>query len=723
MVVAVWSAPLATLIAVAVNAATEVEGGWPGPLGWIQAHPWRWAAGLTLLAALTTFVASRWQPGAQDVGDPGEHRAMAPGTPTAAALSGTGVVGRITGDTVDVARTIPEPPLPTSPPPVFNLPGRNPDFTGREDLLREVEAGLDAGPVAVVAVRGMGGIGKTQLALEVAHRGWAAGRYEVAWWVRAESPLTVAEDLAALAPGLGVPVVADQEAVVAGVRAELARRDRWLVVFDNAPDAAAVREWLPSGPGHVLVTSRSLEWRGLAGVALRLAQFTPAESAEFLTRRTGQSNPAVRELAQELGFLPLALAQAAAYMERHDGLSAERYLALLRDRRNAGRLLAQGLDGYPASVATTWLMHFEWLAEHAPAALQLLRFCAFLDPDDINLGLLLSTPAPDGPAGELWRACRSPLDLEQVVGDLLSTALVTRVADDRVRMHRLVGEVTRHQLAASGADRYDSWAVLTVAVLSTAVPDGPSEPAAWPVMLDLAPHLAAATELAPAAAATATALTQLGQYLAGRGEFTAARARLRRALTINEAVHGPDHPETAVALGSLGLVERELGEPAAARAHLRRALAVFEAEYGPDHPQVAITLGNLATVEHELGEPTAARAGLQRALAISEASFGPDHPQAAVILGTLGIVEHELGEQTAAIATLRRALAVNEAVYGPDHPKVAVTLGNLGIVEHELGEQAAIATLRRALSILEAAYGPDHPHAVATRDNLRSIEA
>ncbi|WP_460504235.1 FxSxx-COOH system tetratricopeptide repeat protein, partial [Catellatospora paridis] len=562
---------MATIVAVAVNAGTETKGAWPGPLAWVQAEPWWWVVGATVAAALGTFAVFWWELRTEEDDDANEPAAVREDGPRVAVSGGSvGVAaGQISGGSVTINQTIHQPPEPPSvPSPVFNLPARNPDFSGREDLLRQVEQGLAAGPVAVVAVKGMGGIGKTQIALEVAHRGWAMGRYEVAWWVRAESALTIAEDLAALGPGLDVPVVADQEQVVAGVRAELAERGRWLVVFDNAVDADSVRAWLPTGPGHVLVTSRWLDWRGLAAVSLSVEQFTPQESGVYLTQQTGETGPQVAELAKLLGHLPLALAQAAAYMAQHGGLSVSRYLELFRDRQAAGALLAHGLGGYPASVATTWLIHYGWLAERSPAALQLLRLCAFLDPDDINLSLLLSRPESlaEDVAGDLRQACGSQFGREQVIGALIGTALAIRVDDDRVRVHRLVGEVTRHQLTALDTDQHDRWASQAIELLNELAPERSWEPAMWPVMADLAAHVTTAAATAAENPATANALGTLGSYLYGRAEYASARTTLQRALAIKEAVYGPDHPQVATTLGNLGVVEQQLGELATARA-------------------------------------------------------------------------------------------------------------------------------------------------------------
>ena len=210
----------------------------------------------------------------------------------------------------------PEPRFPGSLPPIWNVPhGRNPNFTGRAELLTHLYGSLHAGQTTVLrqALRGLGGVGKTQLALEYAYR--HAADYSVVWWVPSEtSPATV---YAELCRELGLPEAAasESEVRVQAAKRWLERHAGWLLVFDNATEPEAIRHYLPQGSsGHVIITSRFTDWREIAH-DLMVEVFERRESVEFLKRRTGQSDDqAANNLAEVLGDLPLALSQAAAYI-------------------------------------------------------------------------------------------------------------------------------------------------------------------------------------------------------------------------------------------------------------------------------------------------------------------------------------------------------------------------------------------------------------------------
>ena len=551
--------------------------------------------------------------------------------------------------------------------------------------------------MAVVAVRGLGGMGKSQVALEYAHRMREAGRYRVAGWVRADSAVTAAEDLAAMAPLLGLPANAPVGEVAGSVVAALASRRDWLVVFDNAQVPGDLAGMLPGGGGHVLITSRNRAWSGVAA-QLDLEVFSRAESMAFLCKRSGRSEPeAAAELAAELGDLPLALAQAAAYIDAR-AVTISGYLALYRDPVLARRLRDEGLDSgeYPASVARTWLLTFRQLSGDRPAAVELLRLCAFLDPDDIDLEVLAAGAAEAGAV--LAAALGDRMQRAETSGALARASLVAATAEGRLQVHRLVQAVTRDQL---DEDQAAAWSERALSLVAAAFPGKPEDHRSWPVGANVAPHVeavAAHTACYPdLAVERGRLLGRLGIYLGASAQFRAALSVVERALAIFEAAHGPDHREVAITLTNLGTIQRRLGELAAGRITMERALAIKEAAFGPDHPQVASTLTSLGIIQRQLGELPAARTTMERALAIFQAAFGPDHPQVASTLTSLGMIQWQLGELAAA-RTLERALAIKEAAHGPDHPLVASTLTNLAIIQQQLGELSAARTnLERAL--------------------------
>jgi tetratricopeptide (TPR) repeat protein len=543
-----------------------------------------------------------------------------------------------------------QPPFPGAGPAVSNLPPRNPNFTGRAGLLAALNEQLEAGGTAgLVAAHGLGGVGKTQLALEYAHR--HAHEYELVWWVTADATSPIVTGVGELAPRLGLPVETELGATAAKVVEALRRRAGWLLVFDNAEDPAVVGRFLPAGSGgHVLVTSRNPAF-GQLGAKVDVDILPAEEAVAFLLARSGDNDRvAAGELAAELGGLPLALAQAAAYCEQ-TSLDLAGYLARYRTRRR--ELLARGtLVGYPATVATTWRLNLEAVQASAPAAVELLRLCAFLAPDAIPLELLAAAPAvlPDA----LARVAADELATDELVAALHRFSLVRR---DRsgLAVHRLVQAVVRDSMEAGPAGQ---WAGRAVRLLLAALPEDPQDPAGWPRYAALlahaqtAAHHAQAGTIAPAA--TVELLHLVGAYLWSRAELAAARATLQQALAIIRATDGPDHPNAAAILHTLGLVLRDLGDLAGARKRLELALAINKAAYGPDHPAVAGDLADLGGVLEELGDLAGAYRCQKRALAAFEAAHGTDHPDVAITLASLGNLLRKRGKLADARLELTR---------------------------------------------------------------------
>jgi hypothetical protein len=287
-----------------------------------------------------------------------------------------------------------EPRLPSALHPVWKVPyPRNWAFTGRQELLEELSAGLGGGTATAItqAIAGLGGVGKTSLAVEFAYR--QRGAFDVVWWVRAEEPATLTSDFTALAGALNLPeqTQTDPAVVVAALHRWLADHGRWLLVFDNVTRPEDVASLLPQGgTGQVLVTSRWAAW-GEWAEPLRLEVLTRDEAVAFVRKRTGSSDEEMAAaLAEALRDLPLALAEATAYIEETQ-VGLEGYLQLVQER--AVELF--GLDqpvGAERRVATVWSLSLERVREEAPAAEAFLQLCAFLAPDDIPEPYRASTP-------------------------------------------------------------------------------------------------------------------------------------------------------------------------------------------------------------------------------------------------------------------------------------------------------------------------------------------
>ena len=618
-----------------------------------------------------------------------------------------------------------EPAFPGALPPGFKVPlRRNPNFTGREALLDALREALTSGKAAALtqAIHGLGGVGKTQLALEYAYR--HAADYRLVGWVRSEEAVRRASDYAALAAALGLPEkdAQDQDAIIQAVRACLETRGDWLLVFDNAPAPQALGEYLPRNPaGHVVVTSRYAAWRGVAK-PLEVPRFPRPESVKFLLERTGSEDAdAADAVADALGDLPLALEQAGAYAgETEITLSA--YLDLFRKRE--AEMLARGKPSqeYPETVATTWLMAMEAARKKCPAAGDLLNLCAQVAPDDIPLDLL-AEKAHTLPA-RLRKAAEDPLKRNKAVAALRAYSLCQVGREARtLSVHRLVQAVSRDRLDAKGRKR---WAGAAVEVVNAAFPQKSQDVRTWDACARLLPHALAAGEraeaLGAAREATGRALNQAGLYLKGRARFAEAKACFERAIKIDEATVGPDHPDVANCVNNLGCVLEAQGDLAGAKKCFERAIEIGEATVGSDHPDVATRVNNLGIVLWAQGDLAGAKKCIERAIGIDEKAYGKDHPEVAIRVSNLGLVLKAQGDLAGAKKCYERAIAIDEKAYGPDHPNVATGVNNLGTVLKAQGDLAGAKTcFERALAIDEKAYGPDHPNVARDVSNLGRV--
>jgi hypothetical protein len=308
--------------------------------------------------------------------------------------------------------------------------GRN--LAARDDVLAELGSALARRGVAPLC--GLGGTGKSKLAIEYAHRN--AGAYDTVYLVHGESPETMEADLVSLATELRLPEHdhPDVSRAIATTRSRLGRRGRWLLIFDDVREPSDVEAFLPSVAqgGHIIMTSRNPIWRGLTTVNVRGVE--RAESVSFLLRRTGETDAESADaLAEELGDLPLALAQAGAYIEETGRPLAE-YLALFRQRPAA---LLERPVSFPTTVATAWESSLAAVFSNQPAA-ELLSLCAFLPMNAIPRQALSDY---------------DPLALDDAIATLRLHSLID-VRPHAISVHRLVKIVVRNQLRRDDRRRW-----------------------------------------------------------------------------------------------------------------------------------------------------------------------------------------------------------------------------------------------------------------------------
>jgi hypothetical protein len=447
-------------------------------------------------------------------------------------------------------------------------------FLGRTSLLDELHRELHgkAASTTVVAAYGLGGVGKTALA--VAYVSQYRADYSVVGWISAESPPMIAAGLANLAPSLGVEVSHDQDAIVTEVLAELSRRSGWLLIFDNAEDPRQfVRPPFGDGRGHILVTSRNPAWDSLA-TTIEVDTLDEEAAAQLLLARTGAKDEvAAGELARILGCLPLALTQAAAYIAETPGCDLSGYLE--RYRQASAPLLAESspLD-YPAPVAVTWQLNISALRKSDPLAEKLLKLCAFLAPSVIPLDLFRGDP--QFLPRQLRSASSDRLRLDGLLRSLYRYSLVGR-HQDGIRVHQLVQAVTRDRLNRHQRRTWAKIALKRVSYVFRSIADDPQH---WWLAATLVAHALMVAELIPSGRrkqlAAARLLTEAGSFLRRQGKLAEARKTLEQALTILERCYGPTHPEVAGVLNGLGDVVRDLRDLPASWRLLTRALQILE---------------------------------------------------------------------------------------------------------------------------------------------------
>jgi hypothetical protein len=351
--------------------------------------------------------------------------------------------------------------------PVWNVPHiRNPNFTGREDTLSELRLALTSGEPAAwkQAITGMGGMGKTQLAVEYIYR--HKPDYRVIWWIRSEEPATMAADYASLAASLDLPEkdFTDQSETIRAVKRWLEHNSGWLLIFDNAHDPSAIRDHIPQGgAGHIITTSRNPDW-GSAARVLPVKEFDRVDSIEFLLRRTGQDDEkAADALAGELGDLPMALEQAGAYIET-TGTTFTDYQELFRSRRKELEEDESTPPDYPDSVANTWSLAMEAVSKESKEAADLLNLCAFLDLDEIPLEMLREgaehIPEP------LASIVTDRLAMDQAIEVLQRHSLID-ASSESISVNRVVQAAVRDRMS-EGDEKM--WAETAIRLLSAAAP-------------------------------------------------------------------------------------------------------------------------------------------------------------------------------------------------------------------------------------------------------------
>ncbi|MFC9250061.1 tetratricopeptide repeat protein [Amycolatopsis thailandensis] len=615
--------------------------------------------------------------------------------------------------------TITQTPLPAiesvpAAPGLSRIPLDTPLFVGRADELDHLDEVLsESGRATLVAVHGLGGVGKSTLAARFAHR--HAERFGFRWWITADSPAAIDTGLADLAETLQ-PSIADlpiEQRSALGVR-WLATHDDWLLVLDNVTspqDVAGVLSRVRTGT--VVITSRQRSgWRAMETVPVDV--LAEDEAVRLLTRIVRSDWPEAElagadRLCRELGWLPLAVEQASAYLAQ-TRTSSTTYLELLaRFPARAFTATAESGDAQ-RTMARVWHVTLDRLTD-TPAAGRVLRQLAWYAPDGIPRDLLA------GAVGEP--------ELSEALGRLAAYSMIT-LTGDTVAVHRLVQAVTRtpdladpHRQPADIATARNSTATILATALSTL---DPLTPAGWPVYRKVLPHARALLEHTnPDTDTTQTSflLNELGRYLKGQGNVGTAISYYARASDSYQRLNGPDHRNTLTSRHNLALAYRAAGDLCRAIPLHEATLADRERVLGRDHPDTLRSRDALAGAYESAGDLGRAIPLYEATLADRERVLGPDHPDTLTSRDALAGAYRAAGDLGRAIPLYEATLADRERVLGPDHPDTLRSRNALAGAYRAAGDLGrAIPLYEATLADSERVLGPDHPDTLRSRNAL-----
>ncbi|MCX5357841.1 FxSxx-COOH system tetratricopeptide repeat protein [Streptomyces sp. NBC_00124] len=603
------------------------------------------------------------------------------------------------------------PRLPGSLPRVWNAPAQNAAFTGRDGMVVQLREALTSGQrVAVQALHGRGGVGKTQLAIEYTHR--FAGEYELVWWVASEDPTLIPDQLAALALHTGAaPTGTPSADAVSGLLAELRTRSRWLLVFDNAEDPGALAPFLPGGPGHVLITSRNPHWHTHA-VPLDIDTLSRTESVALLRAQGAVlTDTDADDIAATLDDLPLPLAQAAALLTR--GLSA----ADLKEElaANLVQVMAQAHPpGYPTALAAQVRLTRTRLEAHHPGAGAVVDALALLAPEPFPLTACAGR-LPDQASNFLKEAVGSRLGAVGAVEAVARHGLA-RVQGGTLQLHRLTQEMLKGQMTDQEHDRARADAE---ALVTAAYPGDSSEPRFWPAWQVLLPH---ALALDPARLTTSRGRFVLGRacwYLMDRAQAGPARERLQRLYDSCLQQLGADHEDALRAANRLARAYADTQDHERARALDDDTLARRRRLYGDDHPDTLVSARNLAVRLWALGRHEEALALDEKTLETRRRVSGLEHPETLLTAAGLAVELADVGRVEEAVVLGEETLEVQRRVLGSDHPDTLLTAYNIANRLAEVGRVGdAVVLGEETLEARRRVLGLEHPETLRTAHNL-----
>jgi tetratricopeptide (TPR) repeat protein len=599
------------------------------------------------------------------------------------------------------------------------VPSRNPRFTGRVDLINKLHhmlvTGTERAALLPHTLHGLGGVGKTQLAIEYVYK--FAHEYDLICWLPAHDLTQVRSSLVELGNAMELPENSNVTRAVTAVLDALSTRAvyrRWLLVFDNADNPEDLQPYLPYPTGHVLVTSRNADWSELAKPFV-IDVFTRPESIDCLRQRVPTiSDEDANKLAERLGDLPLALDTAGAW-QAATGMPVSEYLRLFEDQFL--RLTEFPPPGdYPTPVGATYALTLDRLREQAPGAAQLLDVCAFFGPEPISVNLLWDGRQADLPA-PLAETLRDEIQLRRALQDIGRYALA-RVdpVNDQLTVHRLVQVVLRSRL--DDAERRQTQ-LAAQRILFSANPGAPDRMSNWPRHAELSPHILAAELLDVEDDRVRTVVLDQIRYRWVRGDYEGSMDLGRRTVERWRELWGDDDVLTLIARRHLAVALRTLGFYREARGHAEQTLTKFRELLGDDHQHTLVTADAVSWDRRTSGKYQEARELDEDNLTRLRRGLGDEHPMTLKATNNFAIDLRWLGDFGRAREVDEDSVRLRRLVYGEEDRNTQLAIASLARDHYGLGHYArGLEMQERALTIQRRLFEPDNAEVLAETRNL-----
>ena len=611
---------------------------------------------------------------------------------------------------------------PDKPPfPFHNFPFKqNSFFEGREAQIKHIRKQFGAKRIVSLTqtMTGTGGVGKTQIALEYAYR--FAPEYDTIWWLGAETPQSLLGAAFAFLGRKKLPEICEHDAVVRGTfTAWFEQNERWLLIFDNVDNFEAVTPYLPkNNNGNVLITTRLQ--RGFIGEKVDIAVFGEDEAVAFLLHRAQRDNPdGAAKLAERLGYLPLALEQAAAYLANKKKMTFSDYLVLLDKYGLNVFEHNEEITDYKLPVTATWQISLEKI--EMDSARQLLNLIAYFACERIPLSLFVKhadcLPEP------LRSDIQHPLKREDIIDELTRYSLVksedTDDGDCELSLHRLLQEVILSNTTDGEAYLKCCLRIFFAACSSKDA----SERADFNNLIVHVNEVAARAEKQLTDPQSRKLLMgvchQIADHFAGQGDYPRALGYLKQTLRVCKALFGRSHRLTADICDGIGRVYSAMKSYDNAIYYYQRAAKIQLDVFGKDSPDVAGTYNNLANAYKNMEDYTSAREWYGQSLDIKRETLGVDHPDTLLTQCNMAQMVASLGDKESALALHQGVREARERVLGLFNDATAVSYEHIALLYLELDNiEEALRWLRKARDIYMELHGEESLTTAATNHRI-----